>query len=465
MGKNIIVKYNPINNKYSFNSIQLVDEESLNLNNYNVIDLDLNSLNSIKNKSEDKLISYSFKKGKPIIFKLDSSIYDILLEECRKTSQIDEENNRVIIDGIRAIFNDINDLEQVEQNGILSYKINYKNLDSPEARKGVITEIDMSNFNPDQIINKLKGKIIAQDSTVDTVVNNIYNNQLILDSNDSNIISTSKVNIFMDGPTGTGKTLIVKSAAKEMNLPINIVPATIFSAPGYKGTALEEMLKPLLDKTGGNVELAERGIVVLDEFDKLAYKGDNALEMNKAVQHNLLTYIGGTKIPIEYNGKKIEFDTSKITFIALGAFTDLRERKIAEGLDENDQYTIKPEDYINEGMLREVIGRFSLITATQSLGRDKLKQILLESEVSPLLSLKKVGKIYGKEIIYDDELIDKIVDLALQEDTGARALQTVVNGVSNQILKDLRDKSKSEVYLTVDLLNKSQEIYKRGVAK
>ena len=470
MSKNLIVRYSKDNEKgnYSFESVKLEDEKISVIG--NVISVDLNVLNSIRNKTEDKLVSYSFKKDQPIVFKLDSTIYDSLLMECQKKSKNQEECDNIIQDGIKEIFNGIKNIEPSENNGIISYRINYntvsKNKDDSKdgAESEIITEINMANFQPDEIIRKIKKKVVAQDNTVETIVNNIYNNQIILESQDPDVIGTSKVNIFMDGPTGTGKTLIVKSTANEMSLPINIIPATIFSAPGYKGTALEEMLKPLLDKTGGNLELAERGIVVLDEFDKLGYKGDNALEMNKAVQHNLLTFLSGTKIPLEYNGNKIEFDTSKITFICLGAFTDLRERKIKEGLNEDGKYTIKPEDYINEGMLREVVGRFSLITATQSLGRDALRQILVSSSISPLKSLQKVGKIYGKEIKYDDELVDRIVELALEEDTGARALQTVVNGISNQILRDLRDKSITTINLTTELLDKSQEIYSRSVA-
>ncbi len=471
MGRNIIVKY--VKDKdtglYTLESLKLLEDEKVTPIG-NLISIDLPSLDSINNKLEDKLVSYSFKKDMPLIFKLDETIYDNIYMEAQKKCKDKNEIEKQIIDGIKKIFSGIKNIEPSENNGIVSYRINYNTVnkdskkDSKESSSDIISEIDMSKFQPDEIIRNIKQKVVAQDNTVETIVNNIYNNQLIVDTKDADMISTSKVNIFMDGPTGTGKTLIVKSAAQEMSLPINIIPATIFSAPGYKGTALEEMLKPLLDKTGGNLELAERGIVVLDEFDKLGYKGDNALEMNKAVQHNLLTFLSGTKIPLEYNGQKIDFDTTNITFICLGAFTDLRERKIKNELSKDNTYSIKPEDYINEGMLREVVGRFSLITATQSLGRDALRQILVESSISPLISLKKVGKIYGKEITYDDELIDRIVDLALEEDTGARALQTVVNGISNQILRDLRDKSISTINLTIELLEKSQEIYTRSVA-
>ena len=180
--------------------------------------------------------------------------------------------------------------------------------------------------------------------------------------------------------------------------------------------------------------------------------------MNKAVQHNLLTYIGGTKIPMEYNGKKIEFDTSKITFICLGAFTDLRERKIKEA-GEGNSYTITPEDYIDEGILREMIGRFSLLTSTQGLGREALKQILYKSDISPLTGMIEAGKLYDKNITVSEEVINEMVELAYQNKTGARGLQTIINGVRDIVLGNIIDPdANKDIVITEDVINE----YKKG---
>ena len=259
--------------------------------------------------------------------------------------------------------------------------------------------------------------------------------------------------------------MIAKQVAKELDIPIIIRSSTIFSTAGYKGANLTELLQDLLEKSGGSLERAERGIIVLDEFDKLAGDSNSDLEMKKAVQQDLLAYIGGGKFPIEYNGQKIEFDTSKITFICMGAFTDLRERKIAEGLDKDGFYKMEPDDYIKEGLLRELVGRFSLITSTQSLSRENLKKILTDSTISPLLQLKQMAKIYNKEVSYSDDMIDKIVNEAFEKDTGARSLATVVNGIRNQVLKQLINSEDKVVEINDEIFDKAKDEVKRGVAK
>ena len=517
----LIAKYINKEGKYVLDSVS--NNESQNLeNDYNIINISVDTLKQIKNHGIDKIIGYQFEEAKPIVLKMDDDAIKLLYDVAMREDKSFDEIKKIVDDGIKDVFNEIKELKPVNNHGVIFYNIDYAkekamsvNDDSDRSPSVVpseiISEINVSEMNPSEIIAKVKKKVVAQDPTVETLVNNIYNNQVILESDNLDLVTTSKVNVLLDGPTGTGKTLIVNSIAKELKLPINTVPATIFSAPGYKGADLEEMLIPLLDKTGGNLELAERGIIVLDEFDKLASKGDNSLEMNKAVQHNLLTYIGGTKIPIEYNGKKIEFDTSKITFICLGAFTDLRERKIKEAavdaymeaykdIDretatkiiteeaENDtsyeeliikykklangnaeakvEYTIKPDDYIEEGILREMVGRFSLLTATQGLGREALKQILLESDISPLKNMVEVGKLHGKNIIYDEEVVDEIVNEAYKEHTGARALQTVINGVFNNVLSNVIDPThESEIVINKEVIEKAKNGVLRGESK
>ncbi len=439
------------------------------------IEVNFNLLKDIFSKKNTTVSQYMDNHSDLIYFDV-SKVFSDLIEQYHKDEpeKSEEELYKQVLDLLSKVFKNIKSVNVSNDNGITSYNLNFQEKkmtvngeeeNSSIKKSDVITEINMSEIDPEKVISKIKEKVISQDKTVETVLYNIYNNQKILESGNEDLLS-SKANIILDGPTGTGKTFILKEVAKNLSIPMNITPADIFAAPGYKGAQLEEMLIPLLDQTDGNVELAERGIVVLDEFDKLCVKGQNALEMHKAVQHSLLTYIGGSKISLEYRGKNIEFDTSKLTFICLGAFTDLRERKIREGLDENNQYTIKPEDYIQEGMQRELVGRFSLVTATQSLDKNDMKKILLESTTSPIKNLQEIGRMYGKEIVFEDALVDRIAEEAVSANTGARALQTIVNGIENLVLSKIIDENADkEIFITSDYIDRYNEVYKRRVVK
>ena len=290
---------------------------------------------------------------------------------------------------------------------------------------------------------------------------------------DEDIISSQKTSILLDGPTGTGKTLIMKEVAKQMNLPIVIKPATMYATTGYRGVELQDMLISLLKVTNGNLEAAERGIVVLDEFDKLGKSGDSdsSLEIRKAVQQDLLTYIGGSKFTVEYKGKSYDFDTSKLTFICLGAFTDMREKK-EQNLDENGNYIVAEEDYISAGIMRELVGRFQLITSTRSLDKKDFIRILKESSISPLNKLVELGKnIYNANIVFDEDIIEEIADMALEKNTGARSLNSVVNSLRNLMLQELNESRKTpeltEIRITSQMLEdiKKQNIRKGNVAR
>ena len=459
-------------NKYRFVEVKKEDVSSENL-----IQVTPFLLNDIS-KKQNPVLSIPDKESvsSDVLYFDASEILASLRDSFRKNypDRTDEELNAISEKFLTRSFNGIESIDLVQSDDSYAYHLNYRgeamvvneNTGTTSVKySNCITEIDMSKINPEDVIRKVKEKVIAQDKTVQTIVYNIYNNQKILESGNEDLYS-SKANIILDGPTGTGKTFILKEVSKNLSIPINITPADIFAAPGYKGAQLEQMLIPLLDQTDGNIELAERGIVVLDEFDKLCAKGDNALEMHKAVQHSLLSYIGGTKISFEYRGKMIDFDTSKITFICLGAFTHLRERKIKEGLDENNQYTIKPEDYIEEGMERELVGRFSLLTATQSLDKDDMKRILLESTTSPIKNLQEIGKLYGKEITFEDKLTDRIAAEAVVSNTGARALQTIVNGLENEYLPVITNENADKnILINSASFDDYSEVYKRRYVK
>lgn len=453
-----------------------LDENKDLLNDCNSVYLSSENLLRMKHNESFDIVDDNKEEKESFAIILDKNVYDRYYNECLNSEITNEEDiNNNIIDMLNDFSGNIKDVSIEKIKDLISYKFEFKEkkMEMNSSSSKVVSnnskkekiEIDMSKVNPDEIIDKIKGKVIAQDNAVETIVNNIYNNQLLLDTKNEDLISSSKSSILLDGPTGTGKTLIVKEVANELSIPMITRSATSFSAAGYKGADLSEMLVSLLKEANGDIETAQRGIIVLDEFDKLGGKVNSELDMKKAVQQELLTYLSGAKFNIEYNGKNVEFDTSHVTFICLGAFTDLREKKISEELTEDGKYTMKPDDYIKDGLMREIVGRFSLITATQSLGKDDLIKILKESKISPLFQLKEMCKMYNKELVYDDEIIEKIATEALEEDTGARALQVVVNGMRNVLLSDMRKNNIDKIELNDEILLKSKEVYQRSVRK
>ena len=196
--------------------------------------------------------------------------------------------------------------------------------------------------------------------------------------------------------------------------------------------------------------------------------------MRNGLQHELLSYLEGETISLDMGfGNKIDFDTSKITFIALGAFNDLRERKIkankktsmgfnvAEEKHDNT-YKISIQDYIDEGIHRELIGRFGLLASTDHLDYDKLMKILKESRISPVTALIQLGSLYGVEIVFSDEILSKIVNCALEDGTGARGLKAIVGSLQNIILADMISSKVDRIVINDEMLNKSRNFMVRG---
>lgn len=337
-----------------------------------------------------------------------------------------------------------------------------------------VTKKSITEEDRQKALEEIKKDVIAQDEVVDTVLNVIYYNQIVIDEEDEKTIAASKDNILIDGPTGTGKTLIVKEVARNLSLPIVKRPVTSFSTTGYKGADLNDLLIELLNQTGGDLELAERGIIVLDEFDKLCATSDRDLVMKQALQQELLSYISGDKFDIEYNGKRIVFDTSKITFVALGAFTDLRNRKISENEKKYKQglgfnayneeeyskfYTIDQNDFVEEGLMRELVGRFNVHTCTQELTKEMLEDIINNSELSPLKAFIRVGKNarINKRIVVDDDVVSEIAEIAYDEKFGARGLTKICSDIKVVMLNDLFSKGINEIVINKDILEKARK--------
>ena len=347
---------------------------------------------------------------------------------------------------------------------IESYKTSVLSASAPpKQQKTNKQQIEVST-----IIQEIKRKFVAQEDVVESIVSNIYINQMLVKSGDKDLISTSKSAILLDGPTGTGKTAILNEVAHKLELPIVIAKSTDYSTSGYVGDSLCDILSSLLDRANGDLKLAERGIVCMDEIDKLAGEKANELKMKKAVQHDLLAFIGGSKYNVKKGMSNIEFDTTNLTFIAMGAFTNLSDDKkekpkeygikVSQSNTNQQTYEIKDKDYVNYGLERELVGRLTLKTHTNAYEVEDFKRILLESEISPLKMFIKTLKALGiNDITYDDEFIELVSNKAYESGFGARGLQSIFLDIRNDLSMKIIENNLSSVHLSKDLFEKVKQ--------
>lgn len=503
------------------NKIELEEEK----NDKSLILFENDYLNEIMDK-------YDCEESEAILI-LSNKLIKILFEKDENGNLMTKEDDTELefsLDDVNSIYNDYNDEEDKEQNygmdvidkvisqclgaSVRVQSMNVKITLNPENKEkneaatkpsdNVFKELDdikeralsnppaspASSIDPKKIISETSKKIVGQENTIKVLVNQIYNNQMIIDDVlkdgelDVTELDSRKASILLDGETGTGKTAILKDIAKQLGLPIVIASSTNFSGTGYVGASVTDLLKDLLEQADGDLDMAERGIIVFDEVDKIAFQ-KNAIagvDMKEEVQHELLTFIGGGEYEVAKDGYpfggSVKFNTSKNTFILSGAFTNLREEKIESvkksshvmGFSANEEvvkneYTVTPEDYIRYGLMREFFGRIKVLTSTNSYNIDDFKNILINSKISPLANFEKTVKMYGyKGINYSDEFLNKVAEEGISMKTGARGLQTVMSGILNNMLDGLIngefDKDKP-ITLTPELLDNYKKIFTR----
>lgn len=302
------------------------------------------------------------------------------------------------------------------------------------------------------IINELKEIIKGQDEAIESVVTNVLINLKTAKEN----VNIQKNTILIDGSTGTGKTLLVTELAKILNSPVIIKNSTNYSTVGYVGDDLKSILTDLLRTANSDISKAENGIVCLDEIDKL---GDTSLEIRRGIQQELLSYLSGTTVEVTLNKKTYMFDTSNLTFIFMGAFTNMKEKKNKSiGFDSKENIRETTTDYVKAGMLREFMGRINVITKTNDLKIEDIENILINSKISPLKELILIGKLYNVEITFTEGFIKKASFDALKENIGARGIHRVINKVKNKLLLPIMTGSLSEVLLTEDILEDEYEL-------
>lgn len=344
----------------------------------------------------------------------------------------------------------------------LNNSLDKTNKNTQEAKVNVVkssNSFSKKNYNALDIINYIKSVVIGQDNAIETIVTNILLNQKLNEINDPYLLKSSKRTILIDGPTSVGKTLITEEVSKLINIPMTVTSSTNYSGVGYVDSSLSTTLIDLLNKTNGNLQKAMRGVIFFDEVDKL---GDSSLEMRKAIQQELLTWLNGTKIKLKYDGKDMVFDTSYITFVFAGAFTNMRKiknsnRTIGFGNTVECDYreTFDTEDYIKFGMETEFMARITSLITLQYLSKEDLKNILITSKVSPLLGLSKIFISYNSTINYTEDFIDRVVDLAYADKCGARSLQKIVNKLADKLMLPLMSGQIDNITLTSDMLDKN----------
>jgi len=280
----------------------------------------------------------------------------------------------------------------------------------------------------------------------------------------------------MVGPTGTGKTLLARIIAKLLKVPFTIVDATVFTEAGYVGEDVESILSRLLQVADGDVKAAERGIVFIDEIDKIARKSDNPSitrdVSGEGVQQGLLKLLEGSVVNVPPKGGRkhpdqdyIQIDTHNILFICGGAFDGI-ERKIAQRLnthvvgfnsvqntrhiDKNNLMKyVQPQDLKSFGLIPEIIGRLPVLTYLNPLDRDALHRILVEPKNSLVKQQKKLFAMDDIELEFSDEVLEYIVDKAVEYKLGARGLRSIMETLMMQLQYDAPSNRKSGEKLVI----------------
>lgn len=279
-------------------------------------------------------------------------------------------------------------------------------------------EFNESSMDDNSDISKLykdiRKTIISQDEQIMMILTSLFKNQRVINSSLSeDVIRKLKENILIAGPTGTGKTEILTRISKKYNVPIVIADSTSLSEVGYQGRNVEDLLRDLYLEADSDLEKAEKGILVIDEFDKLAEKSKQDMVSRSGVQRSLLKILDGGKI--YFDG--MSFDTSKLTIVGLGAFSGIKAKQ--------NYQNISTDDLVEYGVMQELVGRFSKVIKMNSLSKEDLKKILLESDLSPLHTYKGLFDELGVSFDYDDKFVDYIAEKAEMLDTGARSLKTI----------------------------------------
>jgi len=355
-----------------------------------------------------------------------------------------------------------------------------------EEEQELSTQFTADIPTPREIKNYLDMYVIGQDHAKKALSVAVYNHykRITNPAKNPDDVEIEKSNVLLIGPTGTGKTLLAKILAKKLKVPFALVDATTLTEAGYVGEDVENILLKLIQNAGGNINSAERGIIYIDEIDKIGRKGENVSitrdVSGEGVQQALLKIIEGTISSVPPQGGRkhpnqelIRIDTTNILFICGGAFVGLDkiiEQRVVQhpmgfgsNNHENKEKSISelfnalhPDDLIRFGMIPEFIGRLPITVSLEELRREELMRIITEPRNAIVKQYQASMKIDDVKLEFTDEAVTAIADLAIKQKTGARGLRAIVEKLMIEIMFDIPSiKGSKHVIITKDVIEKS----------
>jgi len=353
---------------------------------------------------------------------------------------------------------------------------------TPEAgrKSSKKAAVNYKKLTPKEIHAELDQYVIGQDRAKKLLSVAVYNHYKRLESN-LNVkgrkdVEIEKSNILMVGPTGTGKTLLARTIAKFLDVPFTIVDATVLTEAGYVGEDVESILSRLLQEADYDQEKAERGIVFIDEIDKITRKSDNPSITKdvggEGVQQGLLKLLEGSIVNVPPKGGRkhpeqefVHMNTQNILFICGGAFEGI-ERKIAQRVNtkvigygtqntplydkENLLQYVNAQDLRAYGLIPEIIGRLPVLTYLDQLDREALKRILTEPRNAIVKQYKKMFELDGKTLIIDSDVLDLIVDTSIEKKLGARGLRSICEQIMTDAMYEAPSSPKKTWHVTLN---------------